>query len=214
MKTSMLILMLILSLVVSGCYVQSLNVFYTEDAETEIPALMGEWNSRIQMGESVTNKQIKSWAFSTNTVDTYDSDNKYSQLEVVYFKVGDSYFMDFTAGEPVTAKDSDPCCNFYWGAGLVLVHSLCKLEIKKNELIIIPLDLEWFTDKIDEEKMTLSWVKAKHENSNYVFTATPSEWMTFLKKHKDSSAVFNQKHQFVFTKAKELHNKAIDSDKK
>ena len=206
------ILVTILSLLVSGCYVQSLNVFYTDDAKTSVPELIGEWKPEIQMGESVTNKQITSWRFTTNTVETYDEDNTYSELEVVYFKVKDSYFMDFTAGEPL--KDKDSFGNFYWGAGLTLVHSLCKLEIKENELIIIPLDLEWFTDRIDEGKMTLPWVKAKHKDSNYIFTATPEEWMKFLKKHKDSNSVFNPEYKFVFMKSEGLHNKAIDSDKK
>ncbi|MBM4152450.1 MAG: hypothetical protein FJ220_02870 [Kiritimatiellaceae bacterium] len=86
--------------------------------------------------------------------------------------------------------------------------------MKNDELTLIPLDLEWFTDRIKEGTLTLSWVKAKHKEGNYIFTATPEEWVTFLKKHKDSESVFNPKYKFVFKKSKELHNKAIDSDKK
>ena len=95
------ILIVLLSLAVSGCYVQSLNVFCTDDTITAFPELMGEWKSEIQMGDAVTNKQITSWTFKTNKVETYDPENTYSELEVVYFKVADTYFMDFTAGQPV-----------------------------------------------------------------------------------------------------------------
>ena len=194
------ILILVLSLLVSGCYVQSLNVFYTDDTIAAVPDLMGEWASEIHMGESVTNEQITSWAFRTDTVDTYDGDNTYSELEVVYFKLDGTYFMDFTAGQPLKGKET--FCNFFWGAGLTQVHSLCKLHIKKNRLTVIPLDIEWFTDRIKEGTLGLPNVKPKRKDSNHIFTATPEEWITFLKKHKDSGDVFNPEYRFVFARSK------------
>ncbi len=194
------ILIVLLSLAVSGCYVQSLNVFCTDDTITAFPELMGEWKSEIQMGDAVTNKQITSWTFKTNKVETYDPENTYSELEVVYFKVADTYFMDFTAGQPV--KDKKEFGNFYWGAGLTRVHSLCKLDIKKSKLAIIPLNLKWFSERIKEGTLNIPYVKSKDKDSNFIFTATPEEWITFLKKYKDSEDVFNPEYKFVFTKSK------------
>jgi hypothetical protein len=133
-------------------------------------------------------------------VDTYDEQNTYSELEVVYFKLGDTYFMDFTAGQP--QQDEDAFGNVYWGAGITIVHSLCELEIKKNKLTMTPLALEWFTDRIDEGALNVPWVKAKHKDSNYIFTATPEEWITFLEKHRDTDGVFDPEYKFVFTKTK------------
>ena len=193
-----IILTIMFSLLISGCYIQSLNVFYTDDAKTSIPELIGTWKPEVQMGDSVTNQKITPWRFTTDTVETYDEDNTFSELEVVYFRINDSYFIDFTAGSPL--KDNDSFSNIYWSAGQTLVHSLCKLEIKGDKLTIIPLDLEWFIDRIDEEEMTPPWVKAEHEDSNYIFTATPEEWMKFLKKYKDNDSVFDPEYKFVFTK--------------
>lgn len=183
-----------LSLLTSGCYVQSLNVFYADNTIAVIPELMGDWTSQIQMGESVTN-HITFWTFGTNTVDTYDGDNAYSELEVVYFKLDGTYFMDFTAGRPLKGRDS--LGNFYWGAGLTLVHSLCKLQIENDTLTLIPLDLDWFTDSIKEGTLDIPYIR-KHKSSNYIFTATPEEWIEFLDKHKDNEMVFNPKYKFVF----------------
>ena len=108
--------------------------------------------------------------------------------------------MDVTAGRPL--KDKDTFGNFYWGAGLTPVHSLCKLDIKENRLTMIPLDVEWFRDGINEGTLKLPHVERTSKDSNYIFTATPEEWTAFLKGHKDNEDVFNPKCRFVFTRSK------------
>ena len=189
---------MLLSLIVSGCYVQSINTFYTEDARIDLPELTGEWLSEIQMGDSVTNKQITPWTFTTNTVSTYDPENAYSQLDATYFMVDGTYFMDSTAGQP--QEGGGNCGNYYWFSGITLVHTLCKLEINTNSLTMTPLNLEWFTKRIDEGKLNLPYVKSDYKDSNYIFTATPEDWIAFLKIYKDDAGVFDPKLAFVFKK--------------
>lgn len=188
-------MLLLLSLLASGCYVQSLHVFYTDDAKIDIPDLMGDWTSQVQMGKPLT-RQITSWTFNADTVDTYDEDDVYSELEVVYFKLDDTYFMDFTAGQVVKGQDS--LGNSFWGIGVTFVHSLCKLQIANDTLTLIPLDLDWFEKEIQKGTMDVPYIKPDHKDANYIFTATPDVWMEFLKIHKDNEAVFNPKYQFVF----------------
>ncbi len=148
------------------------------------------------MGNDVSNKKITSWKFTEKSIETYDEENIYSKLDVVYFKVGDNHFIDLTAGEPKFET------NFYWGAGLTLVHSLCKIEIDKDTLTITPLDIEWFTDKIKNKQLNISYVKAIHEDSNYIFTSTPKEWVAFLIKYGNDPDLFNEEYRFVFKKKK------------
>ena len=195
------ILIVMLSLIASGCYVQSLNVFYTDDAKVDLPEIVGDWKSEIQIGESVTNKQITSWTFTTNTVDTYDKANVYSELKAVYFKVGGTCFMDFTAGD-LSKGDKRNVFNDYWAASVTPVHSLCKVDVKGDRLTLIAPDVTWLTDRMKKGRLNLSYVKSKDKDSNYIFTATPKEWMTFLRKHKDSEELFNTQHTFVSTRTK------------
>ena len=79
---------------------------------------------------------------------------------------------------------------------------MCKLDIKKSKLAIIPLNLKWFSERIKECTLNIPYVKSKDKDSNFIFTATPEEWITFLKKYKDSEDVFNPEYKFVFTKSK------------
>ena len=190
------IMLMALSLVVSGCYVQSINTFYTDNAKIDLPELTGEWISEVQMGDSVTNKQITPWTFTTNTVSTYDPYNTYSQLDVAYFIVDGTYFMDSTAGQP--QKEDGNCGSMYWLSGITLVHTLCKLEIKTNSLTLTPLNLEWFTNRINEGTLSVPYVKSNYEDSNYIFTATPEDWISFLRKYKDDAGVFDPDLKFVF----------------
>lgn len=186
----------------TGCYVQSLNKFYTDNLKIELPQIAGEWISIIHMGKDVSNKKISPWKFTKDTIETYDEDDRYSALNVVYFKIHDNLFMDFTAGNPL--KGSEDFFNFFWGAGITLTHSLCKVSIEDDKLIIIPLNIEWFEDRIKEKKLNLSFVKADRE-SNYIFTAPTRQWISFLKKYASDKDVFDEKHRFVFKK-KKLHD--------
>lgn len=188
-------MLLLLSLLASGCYVQSLHEFHTSDAVVEIPDLAGDWAVVLQMGKAPTN-QITCWTFSANIVDTYDGDNIFSELEVVYFQLDDTRFMDFTAGQP--AKGQHTLGNAYWNAGITPVHSLCKLILADDTLTLIPLDLSWFDAQIKDGTLPLPHIKPNHPNANYIFTATPGDWTHFLRTHKDNNEVFNPKFQFTF----------------
>ncbi len=183
-----------------GCYVQSVNVFFTPDLVTTVPDIKGEWISVVQLGKSLAGKNIHPWKFGDKLVDTYDDRNKYGQLEVVYFKVGDSLFMDFTAGN--ISKDTGYYPSVYWAAGVFPCHSLCKLTLKKDSLVLIPLNYDWFYERIKGKKLSLKYIKPQGSETNYLFLADSSSWVQFLKKYADDTGVFDPKYRFVFKRKK------------
>ena len=188
---------LLLCVFLSGCYVQSLNKFYTEDLKVDLPQIYGEWESVIHMGEDVSDKKISPWIFSADTIETHDEDNKYSELEVTYFGIADKLFLDFTAGEPT--KGSADFKNFFWGAGVTLTHSLCQVSFADGALVLIPLNLEWFEGRRKKDELGLSFVKAD-KDSNTIFTASAEQWVSFLQEHASDGGVFDENHKFVFKK--------------
>ncbi len=198
-------LLLLSCIFISGCFVQSLNKFYTDDMKVDLPQIEGTWDSTIQMGEDVAGKKISPWKFSKDKVESYDVDGIYSELSVVYFKIGDDLFVDFTAGEPT--KDKKPIANFFWMAGITLTHSLCKITFKDDTMVVIPMSLEWFIKKIEDKQMPLGYVKVE-SISKHVFTASTEEWISFLKAHASDKDVFSEKIQYVFKK----HIKAGNED--
>jgi hypothetical protein len=189
----------LLCILLSGCYVQSLNKFYTDDLKVELPQITGEWISTIHFGDDVSNKKISPWKFTENAIETYDSDDKYSELEVVYFRIGNNLLMDYTAGEP-SKDDSKSCGNVFWSTGIALTHSLCRIIIKDDSLIMIPMNIEWLAEKIENKTLTLSFIKAD-KDSNYIFTASSEQWVEFLKTHADDKGLFDEDLRFEFKKA-------------
>ena len=199
MKILQILLMLTLLSLLSGCYVQSLHVFYSKETIVEVPEILGEWELKTEMGSDVREKSITPWRFTEERVETYDESNRFSELEVVYFRINGWLFMDFTAGEPFQDQDFDT--NFYWGAGITRVHSLCKVQIDDGKLVLIPPDPEWFTKRFETNSLPeLPHIKTK--DSNFIFTATTEQWHEFLRKHADTTAVFNPKYRFVLKRKK------------
>ena len=189
---------LTLLVILSGCYVQSLNLFYTSELVTPVPQILGEWESIVQLGKDVSNLKIHPWKFGEKAVETYDGENKFGELEVVYFKVNGNLFMDFTAGRMIPDKHYYP--NIYWASAVLPCHSLCRVVLSKDTMIITPLDYDWFVDKIKKKQLSLKYIKPNYSTSNYVFISDSADWVDFLKKYGNDDRVFNPKRRFVFRK--------------
>ncbi|MDT8389688.1 MAG: hypothetical protein RRC34_04165 [Lentisphaeria bacterium] len=180
-----------------GCYVQSLNTFFTDDLKIELSDIEGQWVSVAQAGEAMEGEKITPWVFGEETIGTYDGKNNFSELDVTYFKIGETVYMDFTAGEP--GDDFEKVCNSFWVAGITPVHSLCKVILQGDTLVMIPMSYEWFEKRIKEKTLKLHYVKAGEE-SLPVFTVSSKEWVAFLKQHGDDKTLFNEKYRYVFSR--------------
>jgi len=172
-----------------GCIIQSFNPFFTADAVVESPIAIGEWLQIDEKGKLVDDKP---WAFNEEGILTYDDEGGSGLLDAVYFKIDDSIFVDITAGEPSEGLSS------YWVWNIVPVHTLCKVEFKDENLILIPLGYEWF-DKAEENK-TLTLPHTLREDEMFFFTATSEEWMAFLKKNLGEKTLFDKKYALKFIK--------------
>ena len=180
----------LLVLLTPGCIIQSIHPFYTEGTKVELNEINGEWISIIQLGDKIENKGICPWSFKNKTIITYDDKNIKSKLECTYFKVGDKLFVDTTAGEPEVE------INLCWAAGITLVHTLCKVNLDNNTLELIPINAEWFDNRIEEKMLDMSYVKVGMDN--YLFTITSKEWVKFLEKHADNPELFNKNYSYIF----------------
>ena len=201
------VLLLLSCFLLSGCFIQSLNKCYTDDLKIELPQISGEWISLIQQGNDVSDKNILPWKFpkyernsdSGDTIETYDSNNEYSELDVAYFKIGDNIFMDFTAGNP--SRQNASMGNAFWWYGVTRTHSVCKIIFANDNLIIMPLNYKWFEDKIKKKTMNLSFIQAD-KDSYRIFTATAEQWVSFLKTYGSDKDLFSEEYKFVFKKIK------------
>jgi hypothetical protein len=177
-------------LILCGCYVQSLNPFYTDKNKIALAEINGDWFSTVQIGKSVANKKVAPWRFTQKTVTTFDEDNVCSVLDVVYFKAGKNTFIDVTAGAPMRSE------NIFWNSGVILAHTVCRIEQANEEMTITPLNYKWVKDNLKE--IGLSYVQPKAKDSNFIFTCTSEDWEKFLEKYGDNKEAFNPDCAFVF----------------
>ena len=187
--------------VLVGCVVQSVHPFYTKEAIVAIPKEMkGEWQQLKESGEP--GKDISPWSFTDNTILTVEEKNVKSTLEAVYFKVGESLFVDCTAGEP--DKELQKHMNGYWLFSIARIHHVSKVELSGDKLSLTPLNYEWVEKNLKAKNLSLPHVLRKEKDNEEgfpLFTATPKEWMGFLEKYASDKEAFNPKNAFKFQRA-------------
>jgi hypothetical protein len=191
-KAGLILLMLCISVAMAGCIVQSLHPFYTEDALIELPQIHGEWLLTRDDSGDVSGANIPPWRFTSNRIKAFDGRSLEAKLEVKYFSIEDTVFIDITAGDPFTSS-----VNEIWAMHVAPVHTAAKVTIKKDTLILTPLNYDWIDAALNAKETSLPIIKLESAKMT-VFNANSETWMAFLKEHKDDREIFAEKLQYVF----------------
>lgn len=197
MKRTLLAMGFVPVLILAGCFIQSLNPFYTNESRTELPQIAGKWQLVNEKSEQENEKvkKITPWEISQDKMTTYNEKNLSSEIETVYFKVGSNVFVDATAGEPKQ--------NEYWCAGVHPVHTIGKVELEGDKLIIIPADYNVLKKMVEEGKASLKFVEPVEKNNIVIYISKPEEWIEFLKANGGSAEVFKRENALTFKKVKQ-----------
>ena len=195
MKTKTFFAGLSLSLMtwLSGCVVLSLTPFCDKQAEIELPAINGEWQMLEDNGSP---KKQKPWVFKDGAVETFDDKGGTGSLKAVYFKIGDNVFLD---SYPDNADDS--FTSGWWRMHLAPCHTVSKLALEGDRLVVTPLKADWLKKMIKEGKVSLPLAQdGKGEIA--VYAATPAQWMDLLKRYGTDAGAFPTDAKFVFSRMK------------
>ncbi len=190
------LLAFILIFSLSGCFVQSLHPFYTDDLKVEIPQVLGKWKLIKSLDEDISEANINLWTFNEEKIECYDAKNNYSEIKVAYFKINDNYYVDCMADDP----DEDRI-NEYWLSLVSPVHSVCKVELKNDTLKLIPIDYNALETLLKGKKLDLEFLAKTDEDAILLFTAKPKQWVEFLKEYRDDKKVFNEENEIVLLRA-------------
>ncbi len=194
-KTTTLLFLLTILIFPSGCIVQSIHPFLTKDAEISFPEIDGEWVDSETKSKDIP---VKPWIFKGKLLQTFDEDGVEGPLEISYFKIGESIFMDIT----LTDQSDEPINrNEWWQANVLSVHTLCKVKLDGDSLVLIPLDYNWLKDAISNNKVTLPYIN-QNLDIDILFTATPADWMAFLNEHKDNDQIYAPDFEFKLERLK------------
>lgn len=179
-RTAIAVLLLSLLPLLSGCVVQSLTPFYAEGAVADLPGLEGRWRLVMDAGEAVTRPSSRPWIIGDHTVSTFE-DGVGSVLRVVYFRIGETTFVDITAHTPAAGQ-----VNRWWVFHVVPVHSVCKLVRRGDRLILYPLDPDW----LDRLPGGLPRIRPMQGEDLTVYYPSPARWMRLLAEHRQDARAF------------------------
>ena len=181
--------------VLSGCIVQSINPYFTDDMRIKLPEIQGKW--QMVDKDSKDNPKVKPWEFGEEKIMTWDEEQASSPIEAAYFKVGGTYYMDGIAGDVENAVSN------YWKMTIIPVHVLMKVELSGDKLVLTPLDLNQIVKLTESGTKILKAVKGIGKDSNMIFVSEPSEWVEFLKTNENNKDIFLSDGAIHFRKIKE-----------
>ncbi|MBN1256716.1 MAG: hypothetical protein JXA52_03310 [Planctomycetes bacterium] len=199
-KRSMGIATAILMLLASGCVVQSINPYCTDESVIEPPAdLLGEWQPVIPDEAQATTPPQKSWTFEKQKILTYGENDIPAWLDSWYFKIDGQLYLDTRASEP-----DEKQMNGWYFFHVTPVHVLSKVELKGDMLEISPLSYDWMKQAVQDNKIVVTHVEKESRpnleesfilsaikfQGDYLFTASPQEWEAFLEKYAEEPGVF------------------------
>lgn len=191
-KTVLVVPLFFITVLLSGCLVQSFNPFYTEDSLTQLPEIYGSWRLIRDDSGDVSNANIPPWQFAGERVTTFDGRGLEAKLQVKYFSINETIFMDITAGDPYTSSISE-----IWAMHVAPVHTVVKVTIDKDTLILTPLNYDWLKSALVINKIALPSIKLETADMT-VFNPSPEKWMAFLKEYKDEKGVFSEERRYEF----------------
>lgn len=182
--------------VLSGCVVQSINTFYTDESRVPMPQIVGKWHPVSKEKANKDEKLPPEWIFAEDNVLTSDEKGIQSELETVYFKAGDSVFVDMSPGKLDDEKNK--AVNGYWLMCTAPMHTVCKVEIKGNELKLVPANLKEILKMVETQKCELKTVKGNSKDSVEIFISSSAEWLKFLAKYANDKEVFDEQSALLF----------------
>ncbi len=187
--------LLFISLVamISGCVVQSISPFFTQDLVVEVPNLYGRWMLKKSPFEEGTDKP---WMFSKDSIIIPCDKGDVASLSARYFKVKDVVFLDTIAAEP------QENISLWWMFHISPMHTVSKVIPGEDTLRVIPLNASWLNDAVKNKSVTLPSVW-REEMKEHVFMASSAEWIAFLEKYGSDPEAFPDDNAFVFQRSEQ-----------
>lgn len=184
------------ALLLSGCIVQSIQPFYTEESVIELPSIVGKWRLVTVEGKG-TEKGEQPWDFTRNEIETYDG-NISSRISVTYFKVSGVVFADIT----VAPLRGDEGPNVWWTVHVMPVHSLWRVDLSGDSLALTPINHSWVRNLLEKKKTTLSHARSDDKDFRTLLTGSSKELTTFLSENAANPQAFLRTESYVFERIK------------
>ena len=173
---------MLLALVMSGCFTLSIHPLYFEKDLTFNPGLVGIWSPEKSPEES-----SETWTFLPEEDNMYrlviqESDGDEGYFEARMLRLGKHLFLDFYPEEPEGTNE-------FLMNHVIPAHSFTRISLEGHVLKMAFFDYSWLEENIKANK-----IKIKHETRDdmIVLTASTQELQDFVLKHLDEAFVFEE----------------------
>ena len=174
-KLSVLSLILMLPVILSGCMVTSLHPLYTGNDVVYNEELTGSWKNT---------DGNDTWLFEEKSDRSYrlsiSDEESTGKFEAHLVSLDDNLFLDLFPEEPENAEKG--IGNLWYYLHLVPTHSFMAVSIEGDSLRLGLIQPDWFKDKIDQDKD----IDVKFEVSDddrYLLTDSTEGLQRFLLEH-------------------------------
>ncbi|UCE41717.1 MAG: hypothetical protein JSV17_01615 [Candidatus Aminicenantes bacterium] len=173
------VLVLILVLGMTGCFVLSVHPLYFEKDLVFESGLVGTW------GEENHEKDLSElWIFEKLGDKSYrliirDSEEE-GMFEAHLLKLGEYMFLDLYPEEPETSSE-------FYNMHVIPAHSFMRISLEGHVLRLAFFDLDWLKKNIEANAV---FIKHERRDDTIVLTASTEELQEFVLKHIDEAFEF------------------------
>ncbi|HPP10880.1 MAG TPA: hypothetical protein PLK41_07825 [Defluviitoga tunisiensis] len=205
MKLMKCCLGIVILFLISGCSaIISLNPFYLKDDVTINDEILGKWklirsDEVDEEGQSI--KDEETWTFKRdNETNSYELSVQFEDEEMIFcavlFGIKDQLFLDLypKINYPESNAESSKLI-----MQLLPTHTVSRITLDKDSMILEPLKSEWIKEKILRKKFELSY--GVTENDIILLTAETEDIRAFLEDNIDEA--FGEESGYLFKKVSE-----------
>ena len=187
-------LLILFALFSSGC-IQSIYPYFTHEGAISFEEIDGYWN----LIEKSDSKKTTQWIFTDDRIIISGSDDSTSTLCIKYFKVKDSILVNYSPCDFENFYEKKS--SLYLIPGLISSHSLAKIDLQGDRMIIYPLDTNYVINAIKKKNYDLNFFEYGNSMAKaYIFVSESDNWVDFLNDNIQNESLFDETSKLVFEK--------------
>ncbi len=175
----------LVGLLLSGCVVQSLTPYYVEAATAPMPEALGSWRPVVRNGKKAEKAGEEPWIVGQDRAIVFDDKGSRAPLKVVFFRVGDTRFVDITAAAPPAGS-----VNLLWLFHVVPVHTVCKVEVRGDRMVLLPMDPAALHAIEARHDLGLPHIRPMEGEDFDIYHPSPAAWQRLLVRHAGDGRLF------------------------
>ena len=175
----------LMGLLLSGCVVQSLTPYYVEAARAPMPEALGSWTPVVRNGKKTEQTGEAPWTVGQDRAIVFDDQGNRAPLRIVFFRVGDARFVDITAAAPPAGS-----VNLLWLFHVVPVHTLCKVEVHGDRMVLLPMDPTALHAIEARHDLGLPHIRPMEGEDFDIYHPSPGAWQRLLARHAGDRSLF------------------------